>query len=81
MACSFVPFHKSLLQRAVMLTTLADRPYTKNELLQSLPKPTSRAEPKQEHKRLFALRSLSFWEAGNDHYGPVPQVLVLCMRV
>lgn len=80
MACSFVLFHKSLLQGGVMLVTFADRPYTRNKLLQSLPKTASRTEPGQENKRLFTPRRLSLWEAGDCRYGPVPQLLVVCMR-
>lgn len=37
MACSFVLFNKSFLQRGVMLMTFADRPYTRKKLLQSPP--------------------------------------------
>lgn len=78
MACSFVLFHNSLLQGGVMLMTFAERPYTRNKLLQSLPKTASRTKPKQENKRLFTPRPFSFWEADNYCYGPV---LVGCMRV
>lgn len=81
MACSFALFYNSLHQGGVMLMIFADRPCTRNKLLLSLPKTASRTEPKQENKRLFAPRPLSFWGAGNYCDGPVPQVLVVSTRV